>query len=52
MLNDIQRSLERDGLQWNMAPDRKMLHLWKRLLRTEEELRKTSKEVSGGSSDV
>lgn len=45
MLDDIRVSFEKDGLKWNMTPDKKMLHLWKKLIRAEEELRKTSKEV-------
>ena len=44
-LDDIRGSFTKDGLQWAMAPDRKLIHLWKKLLRTEEELRKTSIEV-------
>ena len=45
MLADIRGSFEKDGLQWNMPGERKMLHLWKKLIRTEEELRRTSGEV-------
>lgn len=45
MLADIRSSFDKDGLQWNMAPEKKLMHLWKKLIRTEEELRKSSKEV-------
>ena len=45
MLDDIKSSFVKDGLQWSMQPDKKLIHLWKKLIRTEEELRKTSLEV-------
>ncbi len=46
MLDDIRGSFTKDGLQWAMQPERKMVHLWKKLLRAEEELRKTAMEVN------
>lgn len=45
LLDDIRSSFGKDGLQWAMQPDKKMIHLWKKLTRTEAELRKTSIEV-------
>lgn len=45
LLDDIRTSFVRDGLQWAMQPDKKLIHLWKKLSRAEEELRKTSIEV-------
>ena len=45
LVDDIRSSFVKDGLSWGMQPDKKLIHLWKKLLRTEEELRKKSNEV-------
>lgn len=45
LLDDVRTSFVKDGLQWAMQPDKKLIHLWKKLSRAEEELRNTSIEV-------
>lgn len=46
ILDEIRSSLIRDGLGWSVEPEKKLIYLWNKNVRTEEELRKTSNEVS------
>ncbi len=42
----IRENFISDGLRWNMGGDRKLIHLWRKLQRTEEALRSTNQEIN------
>lgn len=45
-LDEIRTSFVNDGLRWAMEPENKLIHLWKKVQRTEEALRESSMEVA------
>lgn len=45
LLGEIRESFVSDGVRWAVEPERKLIHLWKKLKRTEDYLRKSAQET-------
>ena len=45
LLREIRESFVSDGVRWAVEPERKLIHLWKKLKRTEDYLRKSAQET-------
>lgn len=46
LLDEVKQDMVSDGLRWSMETDRKIIHLWKKLKRTEKELQASSQKVA------
>lgn len=45
LLREIRESFVSDGVRWAAEPERKLIHLWKKLKRTEDYLRRSAQET-------
>lgn len=45
-MKEIQADFAKDGQMWTIAQEKKMIHLWKKYLRTNEQLKKTVEECN------
>ena len=46
MLQKIREDFINDGLRWSLDPDQKLVHLWRKLQRTEEAFRSSRQEIN------
>lgn len=46
MLRKIREDFINDGLRWGLDPDQKLVHLWRKLQRTEEAFRSSRQEIN------
>ena len=45
LIKEIRESFVSDGVRWAVEPERKLIHLWKKLKRTEDYLRRSAQET-------